>query len=177
MTNGKRILVVYYSSTGNTRRVAQDIAARLGADIERINDEKNRRGLFGLIGAALDSARERPAQITPTSKCPSDYALIVVGTPVWAGKMTPAARAYLRMIRGSLSDIAFFTTSGATDAEKIVPAMEALAGRQAVAFSGFNDRELKTAALYDQKLSLFVNALQGKRCSTISDYRDAHSHA
>jgi len=163
MSADKRILVVYYSLTGNTERVAQDLAARLDADLERIEDEKNRKGLFGYLGAALDSKRERSARITDIRKYPSEYGLTIVGTPVWVWKVTPAVRAYLRMVRGRLNDVAFFITSGNTDAEKVVPAMEGLAGRKAIAFAGFNERELKTEALYDQKISAFLKELQSRR--------------
>ena len=171
MNAAKQVLVVYYSLTGNTERVAQDIAGRLDADLQRISDEKNRRGFFGYLGAALDSWRERPTQITDISKYPNEYALTLIGTPVWVGKMAPAVRAYLRLIRGRLNDVAFFTTSGATGADKVVPAMEGLAGRKAIAFTGFNDHELKAAALYDQKTSAFVTMLQSERPSRISPDR------
>jgi len=168
MNADKRNLVVYYSLTGNTQRVAQDIAARLGADLERIEDEKSRKGFFGYLGAALDSKREKSARIIDISKYPSEYALTVIGTPVWVWKITPAVRAYLRMTRGRLNDVAFFTTSGNTDAEKIVPAMEGIAGRKAIAFTGFNEHELKTAALYEEKISAFVNELRSRRSSPAS---------
>jgi hypothetical protein len=92
MKTGKSMLVVYYSLTGNTERVAEDLAARLGADLERVDDRKNRSGFFGHLSAALDSVRERPAQITYIGKYPSDYALTLIGTPTWVGRMTPAVR-------------------------------------------------------------------------------------
>ena len=177
MKAGRRILVVCYSLTGNTERVAKDLAARLGAELEMIDDRKNRRGFFGHLGAALDSVRERSAQIADIRKYPSDYALTLIGTPIWGGKMTPAVRAYLRAVRGRINDVAFFTTSGSTGAEKVVPAMEALVGRKAVAFSGFNARELKAAADYDQKIATFLDVLQGKRSSAIPEDNRAHSHA
>jgi len=178
MTADKRILVVCYSLTGNTERVARDIAARLDADVERIQDKKNRQGLLAYLRAALDSGRERPAQIGDVGRYPNEYALTVIGTPVWAGKMTPAVRAYLRMAHGRFNDVAFFTTSGSTPAGKIVPAMEALAGRKAVAFTGFNGRELNSASLYDEKLSAFVRMLRNAGPSRISrDDSTAHSYA
>ncbi len=42
----KKILVAYYSKTGNTKRAAEDIAKSLGADLEEIKDKRNRKG-FG----------------------------------------------------------------------------------------------------------------------------------
>lgn len=37
MQASKQVLVVYYSLSGNTARVASDLAARLGADLESID--------------------------------------------------------------------------------------------------------------------------------------------
>ena len=38
----RRVLIVYYSRSGNTRRVAQQLAFDLGADLEEIVDPTNR---------------------------------------------------------------------------------------------------------------------------------------
>jgi flavodoxin len=160
MNAGRRILVAYYSLSGNTERVALELAARLGADCERITDLANRRGLFGHIGATLDSIRERPARLAGTLKNPRDYALCVVGTPIWAGKITPAARAYLQLHRGKFNEAAFFITSGSTDVEKVAPAMELLAGCKAAAVAGFDHEVLKSEAAYQQKIAAFDAALR-----------------
>jgi flavodoxin len=42
----KKILVVYYSRTGMTKKLANSIANLLFADIEEIVDTKNRSGLM-----------------------------------------------------------------------------------------------------------------------------------
>ena len=43
MASRKRILVVYYSLSGNTERVAKELAARVGADLEQATPLKSRR--------------------------------------------------------------------------------------------------------------------------------------
>jgi hypothetical protein len=176
MKPDKSILVAYYSLTGNTERVAQDIAARLNAELERISDKKNRSGFWGYLRAAFDSMRESPAEIADIRKDPGNYALIVVGTPVWAGKMTPAVRAYLRMTRGALNEVAFFTTSGDTDPGRIVPIMETLAGRKAIASAGLNARDLKSGALGEGKISAFVGSIQRSR-SGLGSVADSSARA
>jgi flavodoxin len=173
----KRILVVHYSLSGNTERVAQDLAKRLGAEGEKIGDLKNRRGPLGYLRAALDSIRERPAELTALEKDPQDYALTLIGTPIWAGKITPAVRTYLRTHRGRFNEVAFFTTSGSTPAEKVVPAMERLAGRQAVAFAGFNYLDLKTESLYEKKAAAFLERLQRDRTCEVCGQEPKRAHA
>ena len=162
MKTDEHILVVYYSRTGNTERVAKDLVARLHADVERIDDKADRDGFAGYLSALYDSLRKVAADIAKPQKDPANYTLTVVGTPVWAWNMTPAARAYLEATKGRPRAIAFFVTSGDTDAGKIVPGMEIVAGQKAIAFTGFNATELKDPAVYEKKLATFVSALQSR---------------
>jgi flavodoxin len=151
-----RILVAYYSRTGRTARVAQDIAAHTGGDIEHIQDPRHSIGCLGYLEAIRDAVRDAPARIQPITRRPSDYALTIIGTPVWAWKMTPAVRAYLRQTQQQLGRVAFFVTSGDTDVAKILPPMEAMAGVKAIASIGFNNRELNDKRLYEEKLRGFL---------------------
>jgi menaquinone-dependent protoporphyrinogen IX oxidase len=152
----ERILVVYYSRTGNTERVARDVAARLGADLEKIVDHASRLGFIGYLRAVYDSTRKIAADIAAPQKNPADYELTIVGTPVWGWNITPAARAFLQKAKGTPRELAFFVTSGNTDAQRIVPGMEEVAERKALAFTGFNSDELKNPAAYEKKLAAFI---------------------
>lgn len=159
MPDRKRVLIVYYSSSGNTRRVAKALAQQLDADVARLRERTRREGLLGRVRAVLDSLRERPARLVDYPKNTGEYELTIVGTPVWAGKITPAARAFLESLRGHTRHIAFFTTSGNTPIEQNVPEMEKLAGRAAVAFAGFTASELREPSVYWKKLGAFVASL------------------
>jgi flavodoxin len=152
-------LVVYYSLSGNTARVAKDLAKFLDADVESVRDTEHGVGFMGYLKAAINAARGVPARIGPLSRSPRDYALTIVGTPVWVGRMTPAIRAWLQRCRPELGRVAFFVTSGNTDAEKVVPAMEQIAGHGGIAFTGFNAKELADQNRYDTKLRGFVESL------------------
>ena len=77
-------LVVYYSRTGNTKFVAEEIAAEIGADIEEIVDLKSRAGTMGWLSAGRDATINRQTKIAETKRNPADYDLVVVGSPVWA---------------------------------------------------------------------------------------------
>lgn len=156
---GKRALVVYYSLTGNTARVAHDIAARIGADVESLRDPAHGTGLIGFIKACVNALRGVSATLGPLRHIASTYDLVVIGTPVWAGRMTPAARAYLRATQGKLARVAFFITSGNTDVGRMLPALESAAGTKASASTGFSAQDLKDSAIYQQKLDMFVISL------------------
>jgi flavodoxin len=88
-------LVVYYTRTGKTKFVAQTVAAELGADLEEIVDLKKREGAMGWIISGKDASQKKLTKIAPINRSPSDYDLVVVGTPIWAWAPTPAFRTYL----------------------------------------------------------------------------------
>jgi flavodoxin len=103
-------LVVYYTRTGNAKFVAETIAAELGSDTEEIVDQKKRAGPLGWVSAGRDSTQEKEAQIVPTKLSPQNYDLIIIGTPIWAWRPTPAIRTYLKQNDLSGKKIALFFT-------------------------------------------------------------------
>ena len=103
-------LVVYYTRTGNAKFVAETIAAELGSDVEEIVDLKKRAGKLGWITAGKDATQEKETQISLTTRVPQDYDLIVIGTPIWAWKPTPAIRTYLAKNDLSGKKVALFFT-------------------------------------------------------------------
>ena len=89
-------LVVYYSRTGNAKFVAETLAAEIGSDVEEIVDRKNRSGPICWLTAGKDARKGSETEIAPTKQSPAEYDLIVVGTPNWASRITPAIRTYLK---------------------------------------------------------------------------------
>lgn len=160
MSATRRALVAYYSLTGNTARVARDLAARLDADVESLQDKGHGTGFVGQLQAGYHAWRKVPANIGAVQRDPSDYAITIIGTPVWAWQMTPAVRAYLQRMSRRFRNVAFFVTSGDTDVGKLVPSLEALAGREALASAGFNQQELLDPQEYERKLAAFVRAIE-----------------
>ncbi len=89
-----KILVVYYSRTGNTAKIAKEIAGQLKCDIEEVHDTKNRKGILAWFIAGRDGMSKRTTIIEKTKYDPSAYDLVIVGTPIWVNT-TPAIRTYL----------------------------------------------------------------------------------
>ncbi len=107
--NSKKVLVVFYSRDGHTKRVAEIIADALNADIDKIEDKKSRKGLIGFIRAGYDATRGKTTDIS-FSKDPADYDVVILGGPVWNGKVTPAIRTYLLKNNGRIKKSVFFVT-------------------------------------------------------------------
>jgi flavodoxin len=112
-------LVVYYSRSGNTRFVAEQISQEIGADIAEIVDKKKRKGLFGFILSGYDATRGRLTKIVEIEKSPLDYDLIVVGTPMWNKRIVPAVRTYLKENSFSGKHVALFCTNLGSQPERV----------------------------------------------------------
>jgi flavodoxin len=155
----KNILVVFYSKTGNTKKVANDIADALGADIEEITDKKNRKGILGWLSGGRDAMEKRGTEIASLQKDPANYELVIIGSPVWAWTIVPAVRTYLETNKAKIEKYAFFTTSGSTPIEKTIPAIKTITEKDPIASSDFNEKELKDKNVYDKKLVDFVSSI------------------
>ncbi|MEM3421420.1 MAG: flavodoxin [Candidatus Hadarchaeum sp.] len=155
-----KILVACYSRTGTTKAVGEAIARELGADFEHIIDLKRRTGLppFRFLIAGRDAMRKRTTNIK-FEKSAEDYDLIVIGTPVWAGNITPAVRTYLNIQKLEGKRVAFFCTDGGGH-EKVFAEMRALVPKSAVVGTlGIPSKEVKAGA-QSEKMKSFTESLK-----------------
>jgi hypothetical protein len=83
-----RVLVVFYSRTGNTAAVAQGLARASEADVEVIEVAIRRAGLLGYLLSGLEAMFDREALILPTKRNPRDYDIVLIGTPIWNSAMS-----------------------------------------------------------------------------------------
>lgn len=153
-----RTVILYYSRTGNTRNVAETLAATLGADLEEIRDTRDRSGLLGYVRAAHDAMRKRSAEVEPLGLTVADYDLVVIGTPVWAFTMTPAVRQILETQRDNLRAVAFFCTTGDSGMARTFRDMESVCGRAPRAVMSLTRRELREDEMAG-KVAAFAAAL------------------
>ena len=105
-----KILVVYFSRTGTTKNVATAIARELDCDIESIAEDRSRSGVFGWIRSGYEATFGKTRPIHAPRFDPSDYELIVIGTPTWNQAPSSPVISYVRMHRKALSSVAFFCT-------------------------------------------------------------------
>jgi flavodoxin len=89
--------VVFYSLSGNCALIAQELKARLDANLLRLHteNEKPRGGFakfFWGIGVMLGIKK---APLKPYAFNTAAYDLIIIGAPVWAGSPARPIRAFL----------------------------------------------------------------------------------
>ena len=92
----KKVLVAYFSWSGNTKSIAEKIHKRVGGDIFSIEPVTPYEGNYNEVTYGI--AREQVTKgIHPgiTNTDISSYDVIFVGTPVWWYKMAPPVATFL----------------------------------------------------------------------------------
>ena len=90
------ILVAYYSRTEVTKKLAEAIAAETGADIEEIVSKVKYDGKIGFARGGKDALSEKIIDLGPLEHDVSDYDLVYLGVPVWAGKAANPMISYIK---------------------------------------------------------------------------------
>lgn len=105
-------LIAYYSRTNITRKLAEDIAEALGADIEEITTTEKYTGKIGYARAGKHAISEKIVETGEQKHDPADYDVVYLGTPVWAGKSSNPLISYIKNNEGKFREVRFFATAG-----------------------------------------------------------------
>lgn len=154
----KSCLVVYYSRTGMTHEIASKIATDCGCDIEQIRDTRKRSGILGFLRCAYEAILGKMPNIIPTTKNPDDYGVVILGTPVWAARISSPMRSYIHENAGRFNKIAAFCTMGGSGGEKVLDEIAALCGKTPIARLALTDEEIQRNR-YQEKFGLFTQGV------------------
>lgn len=108
----EEVICICYSRTGNTRQTMQEIAGALDCALVEVRDRVNRRGAIGWLRCGLDAMRKHtdPLHRFETPRPLSDYRLVILGTPVWAGRCASVMRALLKRRGYEMRNVAYVIT-------------------------------------------------------------------
>ena len=114
--------IVYYSMGGNTAWAAGQLAERLGAELIAVRprraypDRGVRKFLWGGKSAVMG---ETPA-LEPYSFDAARYDRVILGTPLWASRISPPLRSFLKEQGSALAgkNLAAFICCGGGSADK-----------------------------------------------------------
>jgi flavodoxin len=156
MTN---TLVVYYSLSGNTKDVAEIIAAEFDAFLEPIQDSVKRSGFLGYMRSGFEGLTGKRSVIKKPEKHPEQFDLVIVGSPVWAGNMSSPVRSYLSNHPIKSSKFAAFCTSGGPQNKKALADMSNLALQSPIATLGLSNAELESGK-HKEKIETFIATIK-----------------
>jgi flavodoxin len=125
-----KICIVYHSYTGLTRGVAEKVKAACGGDLVEVRPKEKYTTLTAYTVGCLRARNEERDAITPDIIDVAAYDLIVIGTPVWAFKATPAVNAAVAALKGCEGKRAvIFATCGGMPGETLPILRRALESR------------------------------------------------
>ena len=151
-------LIIFYSRTGTTKKVAELISEHLSCDIEEIFDEKDRSGKIGYMKAGKDAMRKKLTTLKNYNKDPSSYDLMLIGTPIWAWNMSTPIRTYITENKDKFKNVAFFCTEGSSGGDKCFENMSILCDKKPLATLELNAKEIKDG-LYLDKIKAYTNKI------------------
>ena len=153
-----RILVIFYSRSNNTRRAAEEIRNALDCDLEELIDIQDRTGALGYLHSAINAIRKTPSTIKEIKNDLSEYDLIIMGTPVWTGKMSTPIRTFIIQNHTKFKKTAFFCTATGSNFDGTFIEMQKLSKTTPLAQLGLTGKEINDGR-YKSKLNKFVKKL------------------
>lgn len=146
-SNGQRILVSYFSHSGNTEKVAQEIARQTGGTLFEIVPKEPYADNYEEMMERIYKEREengRP-EINRTVENMDSYDVVFVGYPIWGGDMPHIVRTFLEQYEFGGKRIVPFCTHGGSQfgsslgtLEELCPDSEILEGYEVPGSSAGN---------------------------------------
>ena len=119
-TEDSRILVAYFSATGNTESAAEKLADRLGADLYEIvpeipytSDDLNYSDSNSRSSIEMNDPDARPA-ISGSVENMEEYDVVLLGYPIWWGEAPRIMSTFIESYDFSGKTLAAFCTSASS---------------------------------------------------------------
>jgi flavodoxin len=134
-------LIVFYSLDGNTKLMAESMAAEIGADLLELKPVKEitRNNFMKIFAGGKQAMTKAEPELMPFNVKPADYDLIFIGTPVWAWTYAPALRTFFKQNKLVNKKIALFCCHGGGPRNFFEKFEEAVAGNNIVGKIEFKD--------------------------------------
>jgi len=137
--------IIFYSYSGITRGIAEKIQKACGGDLIEIKSKEHYSKITAYTLGAFRAMKGECDPIEPETIDVSESDLIVIGTPVWAFKTTPAINAAVGALQGCGGKKAvIFATCGGS-AKETLPILQKALEAKGVAVVGqtvLNQKEI-----------------------------------
>ena len=132
-----KTLVVFYSYTGASKRLAVTYADGEGADTMEIHDKKRPSAIRAYVSGCFKAMRATAWDIQAPERSADDYEKIVLFTPIWAGNTPPAMNAFLQLLpAGKTVSVKAVSASGKSSCAARI---EEVVRQKGCSFDGFED--------------------------------------
>ena len=122
-TEYPKVLVIFFSRTGTTRSLAEQIARATQADVEELREHRSRRGIFGWLRSGYEGTYRLASEILPLQRSLRGYDLVYVGSPTWNQSLASPVRRFLADNASALPSVVLFATCAAQGATEVLAQM------------------------------------------------------
>jgi flavodoxin len=128
--------IIFNSYSGNTRSVAEKVHAACGGELTEVVSKEYSSKITAYTIGCYRAMKEMSDPIEPEQIDVSSDDVIVIGTPVWAGKATPAINAAVGALQGCAGKKAvIFATCGGKEKDTL-PLLKKALGARGVTVAG-----------------------------------------
>ncbi|AGU52899.1 flavodoxin domain-containing protein [Variovorax paradoxus B4] len=154
-----KILVVVYSYTGTSRKVAQLLCSQQGWPMAEIAETRPRAGAFGSFRCLLDSVFRRRPAIRYDGPKTKDFDAVVLVSPIWGQRLAGPMRSFVGTRRNHLPDVAVISVMGGRGAPNAVAEISRLIGRAPMLDTTFTTHEVDNGS-FATRLQAFGTAVR-----------------
>jgi hypothetical protein len=137
------ILVVCFSYTGTSRRLAQLLCSHHGWPLGEIVEERPRSGAAGTLRCVLDSLLRRHPAVRYEGPDPDDFHTVVLVSPIWIYGLAGPMRSFVAARREALRHVAVIFTMGSGGASNAIAEIGRVLGRAPILARAFTSREVE----------------------------------
>lgn len=155
-------LVVSFSRTGETKKIADLVADSLGAEArEEISENRRRTGPLGYLKSAWEALLGVSPIINPPTREPSEFDVVVLASPVWVGSLSSPMRTYLLKMESKLPRVALLVTEGGSGGHRVLLQMRDLIRKTPLAELVLNEDEIRHGS-HIHKVKAFCDHLSSQ---------------
>jgi hypothetical protein len=159
-----KILVVVYSHTGTSRRVAELLCSQQGWRMAEIADARQRSGVFGNLRCVVESLFKLRPTICYDGPPPHDFDAVVLVSPIWALQLAGPMRSFVARRRDHLPDVAVVSVMGGQGAPNAVAEITRLTGHTPLLSTALTMSEVDNGS-YAARLKAFGAAVNAAKDS------------
>ena len=95
----------------------REIACALDCELVEVHDRVRRSGALGWLRCGMDAMRKKTRAISriETKRPLWEYRLVILGTPIWAGRCSSVIRGLLKRRGYEMADVAYVITHGSEE--------------------------------------------------------------
>ena len=130
-------IILYYSFSGKTAVLADELGRLLEADVIRLNDTSKKKGFARLP----ELMKAGTVETVPAKVDLSGYGEVFIGGPNWGGKSAPPLNSFIERNDFSGKQVKVFVAQSLAGAKKVYGDLAARIekkGGKAVGFAGFS---------------------------------------